>query len=64
MAAWNATQTVSREEAQKQIMEKARAQGLSVFNVTYNGQTIDTPDRLPEQVDMNNVIISEKLNQA
>lgn len=66
MAAWNTgAATISREEAQTKITEKARTEGITgSFKVYYDGRMISSPTDLPAQVDMSKVRVSSMLDNA
>ena len=65
--AWNTAtpSTVTRDEAKRRILEMAREEGIEgAFKVFHNNNLIATPDDLPETVNMDNVRVSEVLDQA
>ena len=56
---------VSREVAKTKIKELAIAKGYrGAFKVLYEGEVIGSPEDLPNMVDMTEVTISAKLDQA
>jgi hypothetical protein len=61
----SANNTISRAEAQVEIVAKAQNEGINgAFKVFYDGELVVTPSDLPEQVDMNKVRVSAVLDQA
>ncbi len=56
---------VTREVAIGKIKELAKQQGYTAgFKVEYDGSEIETPNQLPDAVDMTKVKIGSKLNNA
>lgn len=59
------TGTVTRDEAKKAIIEKAKEAGINgAFKVFYRDNLISTPDDLPAQLNMEDVRVSAVLDQA
>lgn len=56
---------VTREVAIAKIKEMAKAQGYTGgFKVVYDDSEIETPNQLPDAVDMSKVKVASKLNNA
>jgi len=57
--------TVTRDEAKRRILALAEEQGIEgAFKVFHNGNLVATPDDLPDQVNMDEIRVSEVLDQA